>query len=316
MDITISGIHHITAIASDPQQNLDFYTQFLGLRLVKLTVNFDDPTTYHFYFGDQRGQPGTILTFFPWPGARRGRHGTGQVSRIAFAVAPGALAYWIERAKNFNVTVQGPWTRFGEDYIELTDPDGLQLEIIATRDAHQGEEIAGFHSASLWVEGYERTARLLTGSFGFIFEGSEGNRYRYRASRSGPASLVDVVCSPDAAPGSLGAGIVHHIAWRAPNEGQQRQWRSDLAGAGFNVTPVMDRRYFRSIYFREPGGILFEIATDPPGFLIDETESQLGSQLQLPPWLEPQRAYIESRLPAIRIPSAARQARTAAHSAD
>ena len=303
-DHTVTGIHHVTAIAGDPQRNLDFYTQVLGLRLVKLTVNFDDPGTYHFYFGDANGTPGSILTFFPWAGVPRGTVGNGQVSATSFAIPAGSLSHWRDRLKEHGIAAEDLPPRFGETVLRFEDPDGLPLEIIATGTAppDPAHAIAGFHSATLSEEGYEKTAALLQEVMGLRAVGAEGNRFRYRMGEGGPATIVDVLCSPDARPGRLGAGTVHHIAWRTPNDEQQLAWRRRLVEDGYNVSPVMDRTYFHSIYYREPGGILFEIATDPPGFALDEPSDRLGRRLMLPPQYEPHRALLERRLPKLRLP--------------
>jgi glyoxalase family protein len=309
---TISGIHHVTAIASDPQPNLEFYTQVLGLRLVKRTINFDDPGTYHLYFGNGDGTPGSVLTFFPWPGIPRGVIGTSQVSSTAFAVPPASIDFWHARLGEQGAYPVDAGTRFGERVIRFRDPDGMSLEIAGTAaaDPHaawthggvpQEHAICGFHSATLSEEGYEKTAALLTGTMGLTLVGHEVNRYRFSAG-SGRAAVVDVLCTPDSRPGRLGAGTVHHIAFRTPDDGQQREWQQTLVARGYNVSPIMDRRYFHSIYFREPGGVLFEIATDPPGFAIDEAPDRLGERLMLPDWLEPQRARIEAALPPLSPP--------------
>jgi glyoxalase family protein len=315
MDKKIAGLHHITAIASDPQRNVDFYVGLLGLRLVKRTINFDDPGTYHFYFGDARGTPGTILTFFPWPGARRGHRGVGQIEATAFAISPDSVDYWLDRFKEQHVTAEKTLARFGEDVIRFTDPDGLLLELVASGSIAQVESwtdstvpaehsLRGFHSVSAALEGYERTAKLLTESFGYHLVQQSGNRFRFAApSESGPGRIVDLLCMPDGQPGRVAAGSVHHIAFRAKDDAEQLQWRESLVELGYNVTPVMDRTYFHSIYFREPGGILFEIATEPPGFTLDETVEELGDKLRLPPWLESARSQIEKVLPAIRLPA-------------
>lgn len=290
----ISGIHHITAIASDPRANLAFYRDFLGLRLVKKTVNFDDPGTYHLYYGDAAGHPGTILTFFPWPGAHRGRRGTGEVSVIQFEVPAGALRHFTLRANALGIEVSN------QRHLTLFDPDGLRIELIegpeSTGDPYA---IRGFRGATISLEGHEATARLLTETFGFHLVDQHDNRFRYASDAGGIGSEVDLLCIPDARRGALGAGTVHHIAWRTESDETQLAWRERLAALGYNVTPVMDRQYFHSIYFREPGGVLFEIATDPPGFAIDEAPEQLGTHLKLPPWLEPQRAGIEQILPPL-----------------
>jgi len=305
----IDGIHHITAMCGDPQRNLDFYLGVLGLRLVKLTVNYDDPGTYHLYYGDRSGTPGTILTFFPWPRASRGSRGTGEVTTVAFAVPDGSLDLWTERLEAHAVdSTRGE--RFGNSLLRFTDPDGIAVELIATPAAnrkrawqHGGvpaeQAICGFHSATLVEEGYEQTAHLLTEIMGFKLAQQEGQRYRYVTAEADPSQIVDVVCSPMAPPHQFGAGSVHHIAWRTPNDDEQKQWREKLTRESLNVTPVMDRTYFRSIYFREPGGVLFEIATDAPGFTVDEALDALGSTLVLPRWLEPHRSQIEASLPPI-----------------
>src|ERR1700756_1328500 len=311
----ISGLHHVTAIATDPQRNLDFYVSLLGLRFVKRTVNFDDPGSYHFYFGDNRGTPGTILTFFPWPGARRGSRGSGQVEATAFAISPDSIAYWLERLKQHHVTAEKTSTRFGEEVIRLLDPDGLLIELIASRSHGSVEPWAdspvaaehalrGFHSVSAALEGYEGTARLLTESFGYRLFDESGNRFRFASADSNASGrIIDLVCEPDAAMGRVAAGSVHHIAFRAKDQAEQLQWREHLVDLGCNVTPVVDRTYFHSIYFREPGGVLFEIATEPPGFTLDEKLEELGTHLRLPPWMESARSQIEEILPRIQVPA-------------
>ena len=314
MNKKIAGLHHVTAIASDPQRNLDFYIGLLGLRLVKRTVNFDDPGTYHFYFGDARGTPGTILTFFSWPGARRGHRGVGQVEATAFAISPGSAGYWLDRFKEQHVTAEKAPARFSEKVIRFTDPDGLLLELVASDSFGKTESwidsivpeehsLRGFHSVSAALEGYERTAKLLTESFGYRLVEESGNRFRFVApSESGPGRIVDLLCMPDGRPGAIAAGSVHHIAFREKDDAEQLQWRERLVELGYNVTPVIDRTYFHSIYFREPGGILFEIATEPPGFTLDEKPDELGMHLRLPPWMESARSQIEGVLPPIKLP--------------
>jgi glyoxalase family protein len=315
MNSKIPGLHHVTAIASDPQRNLDFYVGLLGLRFVKRTVNFDDPGTYHFYFGDQRGTPGTILTFFPWLGARRGIRGTGQVEATAFAITPDSIGYWLERLKQQHVTAEETPTRFGEKVIRLVDPDGLLIELIASSSHGQVDlwpdsavpdehALHGFHSVSVALEGYERTARLLTESFGYRLVDESGNRFRFASSDdSASGRIIDLLCLPDTGVGRVSAGSVHHIAFRAKDEAEQLKWREQLVDLGYNVTPVIDRTYFHSIYFREPGGLLFEIATEPPGFTLDEKLEELGTHLCLPPLMESARPQIEEILPPIRVPS-------------
>jgi glyoxalase family protein len=314
MKQSISGLHHVTAIASDPQRNLDFYVGLLGLRFVKRTVNFDDPGSYHFYFGDARGTPGTILTFFPWPGARRGIRGTGQIEATSFAIPANSVGYWLGRLKEQHVAAEKEANRFDEEVIRFTDPDGLLLELIATNFGDGVQpwthssvapeySIRGFHSVSSALEGYERTAKLLTESFGYRSVEQSGNRFRFAASGDANAGrTIDLLCMPESQPGNVAAGTVHHIAFRARTDEEQGEWREHLIELGYNVSPVMDRTYFHSIYFREPGGVLFEIATDPPGFTLDENLDELGAHLRVPPWLESARAEIEKILPPIRVP--------------
>ena len=311
---SIAGLHHVTAITSDAQKNIDFYCGVLGLRLVKLTVNFDDPGSYHLYYGDELGRPGTIMTFFAWAGAHRGRIGPPQVSVTAFAVPIGAIDYWAKRLKEHSVETQAGADRFGERVLGFSDPDGMRLEIIGVPEAKGQawaagpipveQAIRGFHSITISEEGHEDTAKLLTDVMGFKSIGSEQNRFRYRGGAGDRfASIVDLLCVPDARRGELGAGVVHHVAFRTPGDSEQDAWRKEIAGLGFNISPVMDRTYFHSIYYREPGGVLFEIATENPGFTADEPAGQLGTKLMLPPWLEPHRAEIEKLVPRVRLPA-------------
>jgi glyoxalase family protein len=313
MEKKILGIHHVTAIAGEPQTNIDFYAGVLGLRLIKLTVNFDDPTTYHLYYGDGQGHPGTILTFFPWPGAARGRIGTGQVTVTSFAVPERALDYWQKRLREHNIECNESLSAFGERVLAFNDPDGLQVDLVSSPDAnpdHAWEQgpvplefaIRGFHHVTLSEEGYERTAALLTETLGFRLIDSKANHFRYAAASEGTGAIVDVLCVPAGKAGRVSVGTVHHLAWRTPTEEQQLQWRATLSSRQYNVTPVIDRKYFHSIYFREPGGVLFEIATDPPGFAVDEPADQLGSHLLLPEWLESSRAELEQILPKVHMP--------------
>lgn len=311
-----AGIHHVTAIASDPQKNLDFYAGVLGLRLVKRTVNFDDPTTYHFYFGDETGSPGTLITFFPWPGARRGRQGAGQVGVTSFAILPSSVGYWLERLIHYRVQFEQPVTRFdGERVVGFKDPDGLLVELVAHATAESAppakatvsevppeHAIRGLHSVTLWEEGHELTSKLLVDHLGFRPTREQGSIYRFAASDAAPGGIVDLRVVPGLWTGTMGAGVVHHVAFRVPSEELQLIARERLAVAGFNITPQLDRQYFRSVYFREPGGVLFELATDGPGFLIDESRQSLGRSLKLPPWLEPRRFEIEALLPNVSPP--------------
>jgi glyoxalase family protein len=311
---SVLGIHHVTAMAGDAQANVDFYTRVLGLRLVKRTVNFDDPATYHLYFGDRSGTPGTILTFFPW-GARslRGRIGTGQVTATSFSIPRGSIAYWKDRLTHLDVPVSGPEERFDESALAVRDGDGVALELVASATADAREPwtsgaipaehaIRGFHHATLSLDGYERTAGLLTGPLGFRATGETASRFRFAAGSGAAGSIVDLVCEPGRMRGSMGVGVVHHIAFRATDDNAQLALRRRIVDAGLDATPVLDRNYFRSIYFREPGGVLLEIATDTPGFAIDEPVDQLGSRLKLPPWLESRRADIEGHLAPIEVP--------------
>ena len=311
MDPQILGIHHVTAIAGEPQANIDFYAGILGLRLVKLTVNFDDPTTYHLYYGDGQGHPGTILTFFPWPGAARGRIGTGQLTVTSFAVPEHSLNYWKQRFTGHSIDCKESRSLTDEHALTFSDPDGLQLELISTADANPDRAwargpvpvehaIRGFHHVTLSEEGYERTATLLTETMGFRLVESKQNQFRYAIGSGGTGTIVDVLCTPAGRPGRVSVGTVHHVAWRTPTDEQQALWRSALGE--YNVTPIIDRKYFHSIYFREPGGVLFEIATDPPGFAVDEPAGELGTHLLLPPWLEPSRTELESILPKLKLP--------------
>jgi glyoxalase family protein len=310
----ILGIHHVTAIAGEPQQNVDFYAGFMGLRLVKLTVNYDDPQTYHLYYGDEDGHPGTILTFFPWPGAPKGRKGSGQLTTTSFSIPQGSVSYWVERLEKRGVRFTGPTDRFEEQVISLSDPDGLNLELVAHPKAEDRKgwdrgpvprehAILGFFGVTLSEEGYERTASLLVETMGFSLVKEEGNRFRYQVGTGGPGALVDVLCQPDAPTGFVSVGTVHHVAWRTPTDRQQERWREELVKVGMNVTPIIDRKYFHSIYFREPGGVLFEIATDPPGFTVDERKEELGTRLMLPSSLEPLRARLSRVLPPVELPA-------------
>jgi glyoxalase family protein len=297
-----AGIHHITAIAGDPQRNLDFYTETLGLRLVKRTVNFDDPGSYHFYFGDNIGSPGTIMTFFPWPGARRGARGSGQVTTVSFAVPRNSMAFWKERLRAAHVIAEEIEGRFGCNALRFLDPDGLQLELVASANEESPSEraIRGFAAPTLEVRNPEKTEKLLTEILGFEFVAEENNRRRFRGSGSNASAEIDLVSS-EAGFGQIAAGTVHHIAFRAADDDEQLKVREQLVSRGLNVTPVIDRQYFHSIYFREPNGILFEVATDGPGFLIDEPADALGETLKLPPIYESKRNEIERVLPTIHL---------------
>jgi glyoxalase family protein len=302
----ILGLHHVTAIVGDPQENVDFYAGLLGLRLVKTTVNFDDPHTYHFYFGDEQGRPGTLITFFPWPSGRRGARGVGQVSAFVFAVPAESLGYWQERLTTAGVRYGGPEQRFGSPTLSFYDPAGLLVELVSEDDAagepwqagpipaeHAIRRIAG---VTLTVPQPAPTATLLSETLGFRHVGAAGSHERYEIGAGASRTVVDVVGRPDVPRGRFGVGTVHHVAWRVADDEQQLDWRQALIERGHEVTPVRDRSYFRSIYFNEPGGVIFELATDGPGFAIDEAPEELGSHLMLPDWLEPRRDEIAAAL--------------------
>jgi glyoxalase family protein len=314
----IAGIHHITAIVEDPQENLDFYSGVLGLRLVKQTVNFDDPYSYHFYFGDGQGSPGTLVTFFPWPQGRRGARGTGEISAMAFAVPEGSLASWATRLDDMGIRHSDASLRFGRPTLALYDPAGLLLELVETPGALEQPSwaergvaaeaaIRNLAGATLTIAERGPTAALLTGTLGLSEQGSEDNRTRYRVGSSIDAADIDLLVRPEVPRGRIAAGSVHHLAWRASDATEQLAWRARLESEGLSVTPVRDRNYFTSIYFNEPGGVIFEIATDGPGFAVDEPAGALGTRLALPPWLEPLRENIAKRLPDIRLPARAIQ---------
>jgi catechol 2,3-dioxygenase-like lactoylglutathione lyase family enzyme len=314
MTADVHGIHHVTAIAGDPQTNVNFYVGLLGLRFVKKTVNFDAPNTYHFYYGDELGSPGTILTFFPWASyGPKGHPGTGQLTVISFSIPEHAAGYWAERLKRFNVDLTGPFTRRDEDVIVFHDPDGIELELVSSasdkRPAWENGEIPperairGFSGVLLSEESHERTASLLTTTLGFRPVWESDDRFRHESGEGGPGTRVDVLHQPGGKPGRMGIGAVHHVAWRTQNDETQRILRQELVRLGYNVSPVMDRKYFHSIYFEEPGRVLFEVATDPPGFAVDEPLKNLGTRLMLPPWLEKDRAALERALPQIRVPA-------------
>ncbi|RSM67030.1 ring-cleaving dioxygenase [Amycolatopsis sp. WAC 01376] len=314
MSIKTSGLHHVTAIGGDPQRNVDFYTRALGLRLVKTTVNFDDPGTFHLYYGDGAGKPGSLMTFFPWRDAPKGRHGTGQATTTSFSVPEASLGWWKQHLAESRVETSQIRNSDGEETLTFADPDGLKLALVAhpqgdprdpwdTKLVPAEHAIRGLHSVTLSVSKEDATAGMLTDGLGLTFEHQEGNRLRFSAGEGGPGALVDVLVTPDAPRGLVAAGTVHHVAWRAPDEQTQAAWRDELIDDGVNVTSILDRQYFRSIYFREPGGTLLEVATDEPGFAIDEPLLELGRALKLPPWLEPKREDIEAMLPKLDLPS-------------
>lgn len=308
----VLGLHHVTAISSDPQKTLDFYTKILGLRLIKLTVNYDDPSTYHVYFGDDIGHPGTVLTFFPWPGQPRGRKGSGQAANTSFSIPPGSMSYWADRLRSHDVSVEAPHKRFGESVLSFQDHDGQGLELVGSKEVEgrtgwtrgpvpKDHSIRGFHSVTLLEEVLESTETVLVDTLGFRQVGEEEDRFRYEAGKGGAGTIVDILSRPKAQRGFVSVGTVHHVAFRASDDAHQKDLRQEVVKADLHVTPVINRNYFHSIYFREQGGVLFEVATDQPGFAIDEAPAKLGTKLALPPWLEASRAEIEKNLPPVDL---------------
>lgn len=306
------GLHHVTAVATDPARNVEFYARTLGLRLIKQTVNFDAPDTYHLYYGDNVGTPGTVMTFFPWPGSPRGRQGTGQATTTSFSIPEASMGYWKDRLERLGVDVLDAVSRTSEDALRFADPDGLRIELVAHPEANTAvawersdvpgdHQIRGFHSVTLTELMAESTAQMLLDQLGFSLVEEQGDRLRFAVGEGGPGRQVDVLIEPEAPEGLVAGGTVHHIAWRAPDDDTQARWRDELVEQGVRVTPIIDRQYFHSIYFREPGGVLLEVATDQPGFDIDEPLLELGRKLQLPPWLEPSREQIERTLPDLKL---------------
>ncbi|PWU16515.1 MAG: ring-cleaving dioxygenase [Chlamydiae bacterium] len=310
MNTLVKGIHHITSLASDAQKNVDFYAGILGLRLVKKTINFDVPEIYHLYYGNEEGSPGTIMTFFPYPGVPQGRKGKGQLTVTSFSIPEHSIDYWIKRLDRFHIPYEKPEQRFSETVIYFEDPDGLGLELVANRwDRRLGFTygkipsqfaIKGFYGITLVEECYEKTANLLVDQMDHKFIAETENRFRYSASGK-PGDFVDILCSPEALKGLSGYGTVHHVAFATETDITQLAAREKLLKFGLDVTPVLNREYFLSLYFREPGGVLFEIATVSPGFSVDEPLEHLGESLKLPPWEEPNRASIERVLPPIKL---------------
>ncbi len=301
----IVGLHHVTAICGDPQRNLDFYTTVLGLRFVKKTVNFDDPGTYHFYFGDDAGTPGTIITFFPWAGAARGVVGAGEVTHTAYAIPRASLPYWEARLTGHQVAFERTESRFGNAVLTFADPDGMMFELVGTEagpaaraprfaDVPAEHSLRAFHGVTMLQRDASRTTEALE-RMGYSKMSEEGDRVRFASSSGSVARFIDILVDPAAGRGRLGRGSVHHIAFRAPDDAAQELWRKEI-NRHIQTSAVMERDYFRSIYFREPGGVLFELATDTPGFATDETRETLGDALCLPEWLAPQRAAIEQRI--------------------
>lgn len=306
----VQGLHHITALAGEPLRNYRFYTKILGFRLVKKTVNFDDPHTYHFYFGNKSAAPGSILTFFPYPGIRKGTRGTEMITEVSFSVPRESFPFWEKRFRERGVIYNNPAEKFGDIYLTFIDPDGLKIELTAPQYADSREPwstsevpaenaLRGIHGATLTLNSVKKTADILTGIFGYTPAGQETNRYRFLSDSSAGAPVIDLVELPQGMPGVVAGGTVHHIAFRVPDEGAQMRLREKIVSAGFQITEQIDRSYFKSLYFREPGGVLFEIATDTPGFYSDEDEASLGTGLKLPPQHERLREEIESILPPL-----------------
>jgi glyoxalase family protein len=308
MENKILGLHHITAIAGDAKRNFNFYANILGLRFIKKTVNFDDPGTYHFYFGDEVGSAGTILTFFPWgEGIQQGRKGSGMATEIGYSVPKGSLDFWQKRFEKYNVIYNKPAEKFGEKYLTFLDPDGLKLELIESktednRKAWETDEVKadvatkGFHNITLTLNNIKPTAAILTEIFGYKLIDQDVNRYRYATDAVENAAIVDLVELADEKRGLNANGTVHHVAFRVQNDEILMHFREKIEAYGLQITPQIDRQYFHSLYFREPGGVLFEIATDNPGFTVDESLEELGKNLKLPAQYEPQRAAIEKHL--------------------
>jgi glyoxalase family protein len=313
MPANVPGIHHVTAIAKDVQRTVDFYVGSLGLRFIKKTINFDVPDTYHIYFGDQIGTPGTAMTFFGWPHLPWGPAGAGQVASVAFAVPAGSLHFWVRRLGKLGVDASRQ-RRFETEVIALKDPDGILIELVAEASDSRwapwpdgpvgvADQIRGFHSVGLCVREDAPTASFLTKVMGFHEVAREPGRLRYATGEGGPHAILELLVRPDAAIGEETTGTVHHVAWRAVDDPHQLDWRETLVNAGRDVTPVIERKYFRSIYFREPGGVLFEIATDQPGFTVDEPVEALGSALRLPPQHEDKREGLDFNLAPIVVPT-------------
>jgi glyoxalase family protein len=308
MENKILGLHHITAIAGDAKRNFNFYSNILGLRFIKKTVNFDDPGTYHFYFGDEVGSAGTILTFFPWgEGIQQGRKGSGMATEIGYSVPKGSLDFWEARFEKYNVIYNKPAEKFGEKYLTFLDPDGLKLELIESktednRKAWETDEVKadvatrGFHNITLTLNSIKATAAILTDIFGYKLIDQDVNRYRYATDAVENAAIVDLVELAEEKRGHVANGSVHHVAFRVQNDEILMHFREKIESYGLSITPQIDRQYFHSLYFREPGGVLFEIATENPGFTVDESLEELGHNLKLPAQYESDRAAIEAHL--------------------
>jgi glyoxalase family protein len=312
-DPSVTGLHHVTAIAGDPQRNLDFYTGALGMRLVKRSVNQDAPDTYHLFYADAEGHAGSDLTFFPWPDLPPGQRGVGLTNEVALAVPAGTLDWWTDRLQAHGIRPGEPTLWFGDRVLPFSDPDGLGLALVETTDTRDftpwddspvdpSRQIRGLHAVRLAQRELAPTARFLTEGLGFTSVGEERGWHRFTVEGGGSGRALDIQVLPDARRGEWGVGSVHHIAWRVPDGEAQRSVRASVSAAGGRPTDVIDRFWFQSVYFREPGGALFEVATDGPGFGVDESLDTLGERLILPPWLEPRRAEIERGLPRLTSP--------------
>jgi glyoxalase family protein len=305
------GLHHVTAIATSPQRNVDFYTRTLGLRLVKQTVNFDAPDTYHLYYGDEQGSPSSLITFFPWPGVPKGKQGAGLTTATAFSVPGNSLGWWHQRLTAMEVDTDAPRTRDAEEVLTFRDPDGMIIDLVASDGDHRSgwdgvsdipseHAVRGLHAVTLSEQQLDPSAQMLTDLLGMNLTGEDGDRTRFGMAEGSSGALVDVFAGVRDR-GLQAGGTVHHIAFRAPDLETMTTWQHELMGRGVSVTQILDRQYFKSIYFREPGGVLFEIATDAPGFAVDEPLLELGRHLKLPPWLEPDRDQIAAALPPLEL---------------
>jgi glyoxalase family protein len=307
---TITGIHHVTAIAGDAQTNLDFYTRVMGMRLVKRSVNQDRPNTYHLFYGDGVGHAGSDLTFFPWPHMLPGTRGIGLTNEVSLAIPAGSLDFWAARFAELGVNSTGRENRFGDRVLPFSDPHDLALTLTETTDARDftpwdaspvpaEHQVRGLHAVRMAQRELDASTRLLTEGLGFTLAGEEGSWKRYVIGDGGSGRVLDVQEVPDGRRGSWGTGAIHHVAWRVPDDETEMEVRERVREHGADPTDVIDRFWFKSVYFKEPGGALFEIATDGPGFAIDETTESLGERLILPPWLESNRAGIEHALPRL-----------------
>lgn len=310
MKTTTKGIHHITAISGNAKENLNFYTQFLGLKLVKKTVNFDDPYTYHLYYANETADPGTLLTFFPWEHIVKGIRGTGQATEIQYSVPEGSFDFWLNRLKEHNILYNKPAQRFDEEYLTILDNDGLKSELVispekdnrkpyTTDEVNENVAIRGFRNITLTLHNIDKTSKLLTDILGYKLKEEKVNRFRFINENSNEANYIDLVYAPGEQRGQVAGGSVHHVAFRVKDDEEQMKLHEILSNAGYHITPQIDRKYFKSLYFREPGGVLFEIATDPPGMTVDESVEELGKSLRLPEMYESRREEILKRLPEL-----------------